>query len=449
VEYLEKLKNFFHPHVVSAGLLGLPGGLLFVLIMATSQVWLSESGIDKTTIGLLALACLPNALKFTWAPFLDHVRLPILAKRFGHRRSWALLLQACLMVSLVGLGSIEPQNDLLTMAFFMVLVSFFGASQDVVVDAFRIELLHKKHHVAGVAINVFGYRIGAIIGGAGALYLAAYFGWFWTYVFMAICVGISSMAILFNAEPKSILTDAMKERQERALNYLNQRGRSRGLSTRIMVWCYGAFLGPLTDFSKRKGWLWIFLFVLIFRLGDNLINNMANVFYLSIGFSKIDIANVTKFFGVFATIVGGFMGGLALKKIGQMRALLFCSILHLISNYMMIVLAQVGYNLEIFYLAIALENVTGGMVIIAFTSYLLLLCNRSYTGTQYALLSSLWYLGTPLASIGGWLADQVNDWITFFSIAMAAALPGIFILLWITYKYPQVMLHDIDERRAA
>ncbi|MBT5541007.1 MAG: MFS transporter, partial [Alphaproteobacteria bacterium] len=122
MEYLEKLKNFFHPHVVSAGLLGLPGGLLFVLIMATSQVWLSESGIDKTTIGLLALACLPNALKFTWAPFLDHVRLPILAKRFGHRRSWALLLQACLMVSLVGLGSIEPQNDLLTMAFFMVLV---------------------------------------------------------------------------------------------------------------------------------------------------------------------------------------------------------------------------------------------------------------------------------------------------------------------------------------
>ncbi|HQS83514.1 MAG: hypothetical protein B7Y25_01195 [Alphaproteobacteria bacterium 16-39-46] len=420
------LSRFLNTRILSVGILGMPPGLLFVLIMSTLQIWLTEAGLSKTTIGLFAFAAMPNALKFLWAPLIDHIQLPIFGRLLGRRRSWAIFFQIGLMFSLLGLGLSSPAQNLGHMIFCLALVSFFGASQEIVLDAYRIEILNPNEYGIGVTSNVLGYRLGTIMGGAGALYIAAFYGWFFAYAGMVFCIFLSSIVILLNPEPEPVKSDLMKERQEKALHYMEVH-KIQGFFAKVMAWIYGAVIGPFSEFTRRKDWILIVFLILIFRLGDNLINNMANVFYLNIGFTVIEIANVTKFFGVFATIIGGILGGFLSSQIGFLRGLLIAGILHTISNTMFIVLSQCGSQVDLLYVAIALENTTGGMSTAAFVTYLSSLCHKSFTGTQYALLSALWYLSTNLGAFGGFMADRL-DWTTYFEVTICAAIPGLIIL---------------------
>lgn len=417
--------------IVSVGILGMPMGLLFVFIMSTMQVWLTQAGLTKTIIGLFAFAALPNALKFLWAPLIDHIRLPILAPLLGRRRSWALFFQIGIILSFIGLGTTDPAQNLEVMVLFLVLLSIFGASQEIVLDAYRIEVLKPHEYKLGIPVNVLGWRTGAIIGAAGALYISAFYGWFWVCVCMAGCIAISTVVLLLNEDPEPVETDLMKERQEKALYFLKTHKNLQGKRAKVLAWIYGAVIGPFSEFTQRHDWVWIIFLILTFRLGDNLINNMANVFYLDIGYTVIEIANVTKIFGVFATIIGGVVGGFLSNKFGFLKGLLISGILHALSNLMFLVQAQWGPDIGLLYAAIALENTTGGMSTAAFVIYLSSLCHKSFTGTQYALLSALWYLSTTMGAFGGKIADQVS-WICYFEITILAAVPGLLILGFLT-----------------
>ena len=439
-----QISPFLNWRIFSVGFLGIPNGTLFVLLMSTTQIWLSEEGISKTTIGLFALVTLPNALKFLWAPIIDQLQLPFLTKWLGRRRSWAIFAQIGLIFSLLFLGMTEPAHNLGRMVFFLGLVSFFGATQEIVLDAYRIEILTPAQYSIGITSNVLGYRVGTIIGGAGSLYVANYYGWFWVYASIAFCISVSMLILFMSQDPTPIETDLMKEREEKALLFLRGHKNLHGTPSKILAWLYAAVGGPFSEFTKRQDWMWILFLILIYRLGDNLIHNMANIFYLEIGYTKIEIANVTKFFGVFATILGGIIGGIISARFGFLKGLLICGSLHTCSNTMFIVQANFGPDIWLLYAAIAIENITGGMSTTAFVTYLSSLCHKSFTGTQYALLSALWYLSTNFGAMGGFFADRLS-WSQYFTLAVLIALPGLSVLFFLSYlaknKADQTFLH--------
>lgn len=421
--------SFLSWRIVLVGILGIPQGTVFVLLLSSTQVWLNDAGISKTTIGLFALASLPHALKFLWAPLIDHTELPFFSKVLGRRRSWAVLAQCGLIISLILLGMTDPKTDFSEMVLFLVCVSFFAATQEIVLDAYRIEIIppREKGYAYGVTSYVLGYRLGTILGGAGALYIASFYGWFWVYAVTTLWIALPSFILLFGPDPKPIETDLMKERQKKALSFLKHHKNLHGRRARILAWLYGAVVGPFSEFTKRQDWLLIFFLILCLKLGDSLIQNMANIFYLDTGYTKIEIANVTKFFGVIATIFGGIIGGMISSRLGLIRGLLVCGVVHALSNMMFIVQSNYGAEIALLYFSIAVENVTGGMNTAAFIAYLSSLCHKSFTGTQYALLSAIWYLSTNLGAIGGYIADNVS-WQTYFIFAVAMALPGLAIL---------------------
>lgn len=421
---MNRFSSFFNWRVLSAGFFGLPLGLLFVFMLSSLQIWFKEAGLSNTVIGFLALSTLPNALKFIWAPFIDHFQIPILSKRWGRRRSWGILFQGGLIINLLLLGVLSPKTDLPLITVLMILISFLGASQEIVLDAYRIELLNPNLTSPGTTANVLGYRVGTIIGSAGALYLASYWGWFWVFFAMALIIFLSLCLLLTAPTLPPNESNLVHERTKKALDFLLTKKTFSHKTALGLAWLYAAVLGPFSEFVKRKSWVLIFSIILFFRLGDNLINNMANIFYLDLGFSVIDIANVTKVFGVAATITGSLIGGYLSKQKGVLRGLFLAGLLHAFSNLMFVIQTYFGYNIELLYVAIALENITGGMTTAAFVIYISSLTHRSFTGTQYAFLSALWYLSTNLGSCGGWIADHVT-WHTYFIITFLLAFPGL------------------------
>ena len=431
MRFFSSFRPFLKPQVLTAGIVGLPAGILFTLNLNTIQVWLTQAGISKAIIGLFAFSSLPHALKFLWAPVIDHIKIPYLTNLIGQRKSWAIFLQFFLILALLGLGSSDPAHDLESMVIFVGIVSLFSASQEIVLDAYRLESLEPGQHSHGITANVFGYRLGVVIAGAGALYIANYAGWFWAYAAMACFIGLTASVILIRPEPPRHTTGLMKERQEKALSFLKHHKNWSPSFARIAAWIYGAVIGPFSEFMLRPNWFLIICLILIYRLGDNLINNMLNVFYLDIGFSIIDIANATKIFGVIATIIGGIIGGLVSYRFGFLKGLFICGLLHALSNTMLILQAQIGPDILLLYTSIAFENTTGGMTTAAFVIYLSSLCHRSFTGTQYALLSALWYLSTNLGAIGGTISEHTT-WVTYFTLTVLASLPGLSLLtiLW-------------------
>lgn len=395
--------------------LGFSSGLPLLLTFSTLSIWLKDSGISKTEIGLFALVGLPYSIKFLWAPVIDAVRLPLLTNWLGRRRSWALLTQMALVISIFGLGYSDPLADPWGTAFWALIVSCASASQDVVIDAYRVEILEKHQFGAGAAVSVAGYRIGMLASGAGALFLAENMNWVYAYTIMSLLMVIGIGAILISQEPPPPPPQVEKIKIGISRNPLRK-------------WLADTIMAPLIDFLRRPGWVTILLFIVMYKFGDSLAGIMANPFYMELGFTKGEIASVSKIFGLFATLIGGFIGGLLVARIGIMQSLLYCGLLQLLSNLMFVVQAQVGYSVVMLSFTIAAENVSGGMGTAAFVAYLSALCNLSYTATQYALLSSFMsFARTFMASPGGWLADELS-WTLFFLLTTIAALPGLY--LW-------------------
>lgn len=390
-------------------LLGFSSGLPFWLTSGTLAFWLTESGMSNTAIGLFALVGVPYTFKFLWSPLVDRMPIPLLTSLLGRRRSWMLLSQVLLAAALITLSQMRPAENLALVAILALLVAFLSATQDIVIDAYRVDILDEKTYGAGAATVVFGYRIGMLASGAGALYLATYMPWSWVYQIMAYLVGVGFLATLFASEPQKQDVEGQEQHS----------------------WFHKAVIAPFADFMTRPHWWIILLFIMLYKLGDAFVSNMTSPFYLGVGFTKIEIANITKVFGIFASLFGAFLGGLVVSRSGILKALLICGLFQMFSNLVFVLQAYTGHDLKVLVFTIAIENVTGGMATVALVAYLSKLCHASFTATQYALLSSLTAVGrTFLSSPCGFIADSVT-WPVYFSISTLVALPGMLLLIFL------------------
>lgn len=414
----EALRDWRDVRLVTVLLLGFSSGLPLVLTLSTLSTWLKEAGVDKTTIGVFALVGLPYSLKFLWAPLIDRMRIPILGRLLGRRRAWGLITQAGLMLSILGLGFSNPAEDAARTAAWAVAVAFFSASQDIVVDALRVEMLTPEQQGAGATAIQYGYRIGMLVGGAGALVLADHRSWPVVYAIMALLIIVGMATLLLTTEPVS--------EQEAGLTG----------SFSWLRWTEAAVVRPIADFVRRPGWLAILAFVLLYKLGDAMLGLMANPFYLEMGFTKSEIAAISKVFGLSMTLAGVALGGLLVSRIGLLKSLLICGVAQALSNLMFAVQATQGDDRTFLMITIAVENLSGGMASTAFVAYISNLCNVAYTGTQYALFSALASVGRTLLSSGsGWVADH-SSWVMFFIFSTLVAVPGLLLLLWMIRRWP-------------
>jgi PAT family beta-lactamase induction signal transducer AmpG len=411
---------YFERRLIIIFLMGFASGLPLLLSGATLSIWLTEAGVTLTAIGLFALVGTPYNLKFVWAPLIDRVPLPFLSARLGRRRSWMVVVQLGLMAAIAGLGFSDPASEPFVTAALALCVAFFSASQDIVIDAYRIEILDEDQQGAGAAMTQAGYRLGLIAAGAGALFLAEVADWSLVYGAMAVLVLVGLMVALYAPAPG--LDTAPSETPQDLGGRLKE-----------------AVVEPFHEFFTRNSMAVAFAilaFILLYKLGDAFAGVMANPFYIKIGFTKSDIATVSKIFGVFATLAGVFIGGMAVKRYGILPSLLVFGIFQMFSNLMFAAQAAIGPDVGFLYLTIGIENLSGGMGSSAFVAYLSMLCNVAYTGTQFALFTSFMAFGrTWLASMSGWLADQ-TDWVTFFVVSTGVALPGLILLVWMMKTLP-------------
>jgi PAT family beta-lactamase induction signal transducer AmpG len=423
------LALYGHPRVLLMLPLGLVSGLPLALTFSTLSIWLAEVGVNRSTIGLFALAGLPYALKFLWAPAIDHVTLPGLTRRFGRRRGWMVLTQLALVLSLLVMSRMQPQQDPWLTALGACTVAFWSASLDIVLDAYRVEVLQPHQYGAGAATFILGYRFGMAISGAGALYIAAIWGWMAAYGAMAAVLTAGMVFTWFSTEPQQAAPDPVLAQAQGVPSQLRLRAALRR-------W----MLAPLTDLTRRPRWQAILLFVLLYKLGDAMAGVMTGPFLLDIGFSSIDIANVTKLFGLVATLAGTAAGGWLLHRTGIMPGLMLCGIAQLLSNLLFAVLAWTGAWMPMLVVTIAVENFSGGMGSAALVAYLSGLCHTTYTATQYALLSSLASVGrTVLSSTAGILSAWLG-WMSFFLGTALIALPALLLLSWMIRRAGEVRI---------
>lgn len=411
------LLPYFQRKLLIILFLGFLSGLPLLLSFGTLSAWLREAGVDRSTIGLFALVGLPYALKPIWAPLIDGLKLPFVTALLGRRRGWLIVSQVMLLFAIVNLAFSDPLNAPISMAVFAVLVAFFSASQDIVIDAYRIEILEEEQQGMGAAMVTYGYRAGMLMAGAGTLYLADYWSWTHAYLIMGLIIITGSLLVLFSPEPD--------EMESPTIHKLGLGG-----------WIYQFVVRPFLDFSSRPGWVLILLFIVTFKLGDAFLSVMTNPFYIDLGFSKSEIAEVTKLFGVLALGAGLFVGGIMIQKFGLLASLIITGVLQAVSNLAFAYQAASGNDLEVLIFTIAIENVTGGMGTAAFVAYLSSLTNTAFTATQYALLSAFMSLGRNLlSSPSGYVVDAVG-WIEFFIISVVIAIPGLLLLLLLMKRYP-------------
>lgn len=407
---IESLKVYADPRVLGIGFLGFSSGLPRLLVYSTLSFWLLEEGLSITAVGLFAATALPYNLKFAWAPLLDRLRLPVVTSMLGLRRAWILLIQVALALALFALATGDPGEAPIVVAAMALVVSFLSASQDVVIDAYRVEILDDDEQGAGAAAVVFGYRIGMLVASAGALYLAAWSdSWPATYVAMGALMGVGLITTLLVREPDSKIPAA---------------DGSLGEEVRDAV------LGPFRDFVGRRGMLLVLVFILLYKLGDALAGTMTNPLLVELGFDKTTIADVAKTFGLVASIVGVFAGGALVRQIGIVRALWVAGFLQMASNLMFTVQAWAGKDVGVLIATIGVENLSGGLGTAAFVAYLSALCDKRYTATQYAFLTAAASSLKTVVSTGSGAAVEAIGWAPYFLATTAAAAPGLALLWW-------------------
>jgi len=379
-------------------ILGFSSGLPLLLIGGTLKLWMKDMNIDLTIIGIFSLVGLPYTLKFLWAPIMDRFVPPFL----GRRRGWIFICQIALIIGISGLGMTNPVEAPWAMALIAFFVAFCSASQDIAIDAYRRDLLLDEELGLGSALAVNGYRVGMLVAGALAATMADQIPWRLVYLIMAGAMGIGIVTTLFSPDPEeSVLPPGS-----------------------IME----AVVQPFVEYFSRKGALVILAFILLYKLGDSMASEMFNPFYLDMGFSKTNIGAVAKLFGFWATIVGGLAGGVILLRLGISRCLWIFGILQAFSTLCFSFLARIGNDLYALAAVIAFENLSSGMGTAAYVAFMASLCNKKFTATQYALLTSL--MGVPRVILGattGYLAKEMG-WYSFFLFCSLLAIPGMLLL---------------------
>jgi PAT family beta-lactamase induction signal transducer AmpG len=423
----EALADYREKRVLAMLFLGFSAGLPFPLIFATLSRWLSEAQVSLATIGLFSFAGLGYGLKFAWAPLVDHLRLPVLHGALGRRRSWMLLAQLAIAGGIVGMAMSDPKADLWWMALFAVVVGFASATQDIALDAWRIEIAPEALQGALAGAYQLGYRIALFAGGAGVFLLVdawqadttySLAGWRWGYFAMAALMGVGVAATLLVAEPRATRTAAPTS------------GAGTPLA-RVLRWLADAVANPFVDFFARNGWigLVILAFIGCYWMSDRVWGVMAQPFYNDMGFSKTEVALVSKTYGIWVGLAGALIGGAVIGRYGVMRPLLVCAVLVPVTNLLFALLALHGKSLVLLILVISAENFAGGMAGTALIAYLSGLTNTAYTATQYALFTSLMVLpGKFIAGVSGFVVEGVG-YPLFFAYTALLGVPAILLLL--------------------
>jgi len=379
--------------------MGFSAGLPLLLTIGVLQAWMKEKGVDLTWIGMISLVQLPYTWKFIWAPVMDRFTLPFL----GRRRGWLLVAQLCLILSIAILGYSDPVKNVVIMVVAAILVSFFSASQDIVIDAYRREDLADEELGLGSSMYIYGYRMGMLLAGGGGLILADHMPYSSVYLIMAACMVPGVLTTLLTPEPKV------------------SAGTPRTMKE--------AVINPMVEYFSRNNAVWILVFILLYKVGDTMAGAITIPFYLDLGFSKTDIGAVVKVFGTGATLAGAFLGGIILLRLGINRSLWIFGILQAISTVGFAMLARIGYSIPALSGVIAFENLSSGMGTAAFVAFMASITNKKFTATQYALLTSL--IGVPrtfASAVTGFMAKHIG-WESFFIACALVAIPGMLLLL--------------------
>ena len=422
---LSNLFVYFNPRILSMLMLGISCGIQLLLTGSTLTMWFTEVGVDKTTIGLASLIGFPYSFKFLWAPAMDFVSIPVLSNLLGRRKAWIVLMQFCLIICIIIMGYSKPEDMLSFTAMMAVFVAFFSASQDIVVDAYRLELLSEKEQGPGVSSYITGYRIGMLIAGAQALFMAEYMDWSTVYLIMAIIIGVAMSIVLFLAEADVNVNTKFFSKS------VFFRRKEKG----IMIIVRKTIIQPFTDFAKKDGWLAMLLLILLYKMGNAFVGHMANPFYIELGFSKSEIATIVKTYGLIATIVGALVGGSIVHKYGMAKGLWIGGIAQLLSILLYIVQEYFGYNNLVLVLTISLEDLASGMGSAAVFTFISRACsNPLYTATQYALISSLSAFGRSFVSSGSGYVAEVYGWTNFFVFSTLLTVPGLIVLFYLHFN---------------
>jgi PAT family beta-lactamase induction signal transducer AmpG len=385
--------------------LGFSSGIPLALTSGTLQAWMTVAGVDLRTIGIFALVGLPYTVKFLWSPFMDRFIPPWL----GRRRGWIIITQLCLIIGISAMAFSSPQQTPLLLAALALMVAFTSASQDIVIDAYRTDVLHEQERGIGAAVFVMGYRIAMLVSGALALVLSDHIGWRNTYLLMAgaMCVGIISTFLGPEPGEKVVPPRSLPE----------------------AVW------GPLKNYFSRNSAIALLLLIVLYKLGDAYAGTLTTAFLIrGVGFSVSEVGTINKGLGFASLIVGAIFGGTLMVRLRLFRSLLIFGILQAVSNLSFMFLAWIGKSYGMLIFTVAFENFSGGMGTAAFVSLLMAMCNHRYTATQYALLSSLAAIGRIfIAPTSGYLVESIG-WASFFFITFLAALPGLWLLWWLRNK---------------
>lgn len=433
VNSLRGLQIYFQRRVLSIFILGFSSGLPLMLVFGVLSFWLREANVSRADIGYFSWVALAYAFKWLWSPLADHVQLPFLHQRLGRRRSWLLLSQVTVIAAILAMAFTDPQHNLALMAVFAIILAFASATQDINVDAFRIETAPDELQAALAAAYLTGYRLAMILASAGTLWLAALYstskeyellGWQLAYATMALCMLPGLLTTLLSKEPQS---------------HLQQNAKKTG-HFKLINWFKVAVLASFIDFVQRYKWHALLILALIscYRLSDIVMGVMANTFYVDMGYSKEEIASISKVFGVIMTLVGAALGGILINQFGILRILFLGAILSAATNLLFATLSTLGHDLTWLTLVISADNLSAGIATSAFIAYLSSLVNLAFTATQYAIFSSLMLLLPKFAGgFSGVLVQQLG-YNQFFIVTALLGLPALVLILLLNKFNPKI-----------
>jgi PAT family beta-lactamase induction signal transducer AmpG len=434
--WLEAAAAYKHPRVLAMLFLGFSAGLPFMLVFSTLSAWLREVGIERATIGMLSWVGIIYSIKFFWAPVVDRLPLPLLGRLLGRRRSWMLVAQVGIAIGLFNMAHLNPVGHLGTMAALALLVAFSSATQDISIDAWRIEAAPQPMQGVMAAAYQLGYRIAIMVGSAGALWIAADYGWTTAYTAMAVLVGVGIVTTLSIAEPQPRVAQQSLAQEQRVIDWLERKAHWPDAMQQLGSWFVGAVVCPFVDFFTRYGKrlaILMLAFIASYRLTDFTMGVMANPFYLDVGYTLKEIAAVAKGYGVIMSILGTILGGVAVARLGTVRSLVAGSLLVIGSNLLFMTLAfQDDPNLVGLAVVISADNLAMGVAGTALIAYLSSLTSASYTATQYALFSSMYALpGKLLMGTSGFVVDAVGyPW--FFVYTSSLGIPALVMLYFLS-----------------
>jgi len=450
IEKKQNLSNLFQYYMdirmVRILLLGAISGFPWVLIGSSLSLWLKEEGLSRSTIGWAGLIFGVYAFNYLWAPIIDRIQIPFLTKKIGHRRGWIVLMQIAILICLIIWSYINPTQNLALLITVGLIIAIASATQDITVDALRIEQFNEneeKSMAAGAAMAVVGWWTGYKLGGVIALFTAEYFEnmgitdyWQTTFLILGVVIILMNIGLMFVHEP--IETDRQSKQRETDQMIEGKLG-SNNIITNFIAWITGTIGGPIISFFKKNGFaiaIGILSFVFLFKIGEAFLGRMSIVFYKELGFSKGQIAIYSKALGWVTTVVFTLLGGIFAMRSGTIKTMFVAGILMALTNLLFAVLAWTGKSEWLFAVAVIFDDITAAFATVAFVAFISLLVDRTYTATQYALLASIGTAGrTTLASSSGALVDWLNgDWGTFFVLTAVMVIPSLICLWFIRHK---------------